>query len=331
MITTTHAYARAGLIGNPSDGYFGKTIAIIVKNFRAEVTLEESPQLVIVPQKSDLVRFDSMAELAADIREHGYYGGMRLLKAAALRFWDYCQTQGLALQPRNFTLCYQTNIPRLVGLAGSSAIVIAAMRAFMQFYGVNIPEPLLPNIILAAEREELGISAGLQDRVIQVYEGVMFMDFDRSLIQRQGHGHYERLDPRPLPPIYLAYDTRQAEGSEVTHNNLRARFDAGDPQIVGAMQEFAGLAAQARRLLLEGQGPALKPLMNRSFDLRRTICQISDANLRMIEAARRVGASSQFAGSGGAIIGIYDDERMYRALERELKALGCVVCKPQIN
>ena len=25
MIITAHAYARAGLVGNPSDGYFGKT------------------------------------------------------------------------------------------------------------------------------------------------------------------------------------------------------------------------------------------------------------------------------------------------------------------
>ena len=30
MIIQTRAYARAGLIGNPSDGYFGKTISFIL-------------------------------------------------------------------------------------------------------------------------------------------------------------------------------------------------------------------------------------------------------------------------------------------------------------
>jgi len=33
LIIRKRAYARAGLIGNPSDGYHGKTISIIVRNF----------------------------------------------------------------------------------------------------------------------------------------------------------------------------------------------------------------------------------------------------------------------------------------------------------
>ena len=44
MIIRTRAYARAGLAGNPSDGFFGKTISIIVKNYAAEVSLYETPR-----------------------------------------------------------------------------------------------------------------------------------------------------------------------------------------------------------------------------------------------------------------------------------------------
>jgi len=43
MIIETRAYARAGLLGNPSDGYFGKTISVIVRNFGASITLWPSP------------------------------------------------------------------------------------------------------------------------------------------------------------------------------------------------------------------------------------------------------------------------------------------------
>ena len=39
MIIRTKAYPRAALIGNPSDGYFGKTIAFTFSDFAAEVTL----------------------------------------------------------------------------------------------------------------------------------------------------------------------------------------------------------------------------------------------------------------------------------------------------
>jgi hypothetical protein len=34
---TRRAYARIGLLGNPSDGFFGKTIAVSLQNFYAEV------------------------------------------------------------------------------------------------------------------------------------------------------------------------------------------------------------------------------------------------------------------------------------------------------
>lgn len=49
LLIRKRAYARAGLIGNPSDGYYGKTLAVIVRNFWAEVTLYEWDRLELVP------------------------------------------------------------------------------------------------------------------------------------------------------------------------------------------------------------------------------------------------------------------------------------------
>lgn len=44
-----------------------------------------------------------------------------------------------------------------------------------------------PTLVLKAE-EELGITAGLQDRVVQVYGGVVHMDFARQAVEQHGHG-----------------------------------------------------------------------------------------------------------------------------------------------
>ncbi len=49
MTIETRAFARAGLLGNPSDGYFGKIIALAIKNFSARVFLEKSSELMILP------------------------------------------------------------------------------------------------------------------------------------------------------------------------------------------------------------------------------------------------------------------------------------------
>jgi glucuronokinase len=331
MIVKTRAYARAGLAGNPSDGYFGKTISVSIKNFYAEVTLYETPDLEILPNERDHSYFKDFEHLVRDVQFHGYYGGIRLIKAAAKKFHDYCQGKGIVLANKNFTIRYTSNIPVQVGLAGSSAIVTATIRALMTFYGVEIPKPLLPNLILSVETDELSISAGLQDRVIQVYEGLVYMDFDKKLMDTQGHGNYESLDPNLLPPIYLAYISDLSEISGIAHGNLRGRFMAGDTAVIEAMKYFAERAELAREALLKRQPEKLFEIMNQNFDKRKEIFPISRKNLEMVNLARMVGASAKFPGSGGAIVGIYTDEKMFNKLKETLAEIGAVVIKPEIN
>lgn len=329
-IIRTKAFARAGLVGNPSDGYNGKTISFILRNFAAEVILYESPEIEIQPNQRDISRFDSLASLASDVRAHGYYGGVRLLKATLKRFYEHCQRYNLQLAPRNFTVRYHSTIPSQVGLAGSSAIICACLRALCRFYSVEIPKLLQPNLILAVETDELGIPAGLQDRVIQVYEGVVFMDFDREFLVGHGHGIYKELDSALLPPLYVAYQADLAEGTEVLHSDLRDRFNRGEPAVVEAMKYWADLAVQVDDCLRRRDLKPIPDLLNRNFDKRREICRISPANLAMVEAARSVGASAKFTGSGGAIVGTYEDEAMYSRLVTKLVPLGVRVLKPQI-
>ena len=293
MIITAHAYARAGLVGNPSDGYFGKTISCLIRNFRAKVTLWESPHFEIVPGDGDFARFDSISAFLRDVRLHGYYGGMRLIKATVKKFHDYCRKNEIRLEDRAFTIAFDTDIPRLVGLSGSSAIVTATMRVLMQFYNVTIPKHLLPTISLSVEKEELNISAGLQDRVIQAYEGIVHMDFERAHLEQHGYGIYEELKPEKMPPLYVAYDPERAEISDIPHRNLRELFNRGDPTVLAAMQKYREITDQARVALLAGDWDTLGQVMNFNFDLRRTIMPIAPENLRMVELARETGASAR--------------------------------------
>ena len=326
----TRAFARAALVGNPSDGYHGKTISLIVRNFCAEVILDESPALEVFPAHQEQCRFDSLDDFLRDLRLNGYYGGMRLIKASIKRFLQWCAREGIVLPRKNFTLRYSSNIPRQVGLAGSSAIVTATLRALFEFYGVVIRKELLPALILAVETEELGITAGLQDRVVQVYEGLTYMDFDAAFMQAHGHGQYEALDPALVPPLYIAYQRELAESSEVVHNDIRRRFLAGDVVVIERMQALAALASEARECLLTGNHVRLAQLINRNFDIRCSMVTLNPDQARMVETARNVGASANFTGSGGAIIGTYEDEAMLERLRGVFSAQKCSVFEPLI-
>ncbi len=333
LLIRKRAHARAGLVGNPSDGYNGKTISIIVRNFWAEVVLYEWDTLDIVLADDDRARFSSVQDLARDVKLHGYYGGIRLIKATIKRFVEYCQREKLKLHDRNFSIRYETNIPRQVGMAGSSAIIVATLRCLMEFYRVEIPREVQPSFVLSIENEELGIAAGLQDRVIQVYEGLVYMDFSREH-ERVVRGfkcyRYEPLDPALLPPVYLSYHDGLSEPTEVFHNDIRGRFNRGEQKVVAAMKKFAQLAADGREALLARDSERLSRLMDENFNTRRTLYNLPAWQVEMVEVARGCGASAKFAGSGGAVVGTYRDERMFEELKRKLAAIHCRTIKPQV-
>ena len=86
----SRSFARAGFLGNPSDGYFGKTISFTFRDFCVDLKLTESARLRFVPGEVDDATFESPEKLVRDLRLYGYYGGIRLLKATAKRFFEYC-------------------------------------------------------------------------------------------------------------------------------------------------------------------------------------------------------------------------------------------------
>ena len=331
MTIETYAYARAGFLGNPSDGYYGKTISFLVRNFRARVVMYPSARLEIRPSKADMPVFESLNDLYETTRWRGYYGGIRIIQALIVRFLDHCREQGIHLEERNFTIEYESSIPLRLGMGGSSSIITAALRALCQYFHVEIPLPVQANLVLETETKELGVPAGPQDRVIQVYEGLVYMDFSKDLMDRQGYGNYERLDPGLLPNVYLAYRTSLSEGTEVFHNNVRERWRHGDPEVVAAMKTWADYAEQGRTALLQRDHAALDRLVDANFDLRARLYGISAGNMEMIQTARSVGVTANFAGSGGAITGCYGSEATYQALAARMQPLGIAVVKPIVT
>jgi glucuronokinase len=330
VIIRTKSYPRAALLGNPSDGYFGKTIAFLFKNFSANVILYESPEIEILPADYDSNVFDSISELSEDVELYGYYGGIRLLKAAVKRFYDHCITGNIRLHDKNFTLKYSSDIPYRLGLAGSSAIITACFRALMKFYQVEIPPHFLANLVLSVETEELGIGAGLQDRVAQAYEVPIYMDFDRKIMESRKFGIYEPIERKHMQNLYIAYQNDLSEGSEVVHNDFRERYNFGVKDVVEAIDRWAEITVQGRKALETGDRDRLGELINQNFDLRRSVMKISSKNIEMVELARSVGASAKFTGSGGAIIGTYADDNMYKNLMEVLRKKNITVIKPEI-
>ena len=293
------ANARAALLGNPSDGYGGKVIAFAFAEFEARVSVRQGSGIE-APE-----------------------GAAALIGAALKRF---ARRRGARL-PSLAVRC-STTIPREVGLGGSSAIVIATLRALCELLGEEIPDHELPSLALACETEELGIAAGLQDRVAQTYGGLVYMDLAPELLARHGHGHYEGLDPGSPPPLFVAWreDARQPSGA--AHAEVRRRFAAGEPEVVAVMTEIAALAERGRAALAAGDREELGCLLTRNFELRRSLFELDPRHVRLVELARELGAPANYAGSGGAIVGLVPKEVDRGHLEEAFWAEGCSAIEP---
>ena len=71
---------------------------------------------------------------------------------------------------------------------------------------------------------------------LQVYGGLVSMDFNVPHMQRYGHGRYEPLDPSLLPPqplLQLIYSSSGPSGKDSgrVHSDVKQRWLAGDETV----------------------------------------------------------------------------------------------------
>ena len=217
---------------------------------------------------------------------------------------------------------WSTTVPREVGLGGSSAIVTATVRALCAAHGHALAPDDLAEMVLAVEVEDLGIAAGPQDRYAQAHEGLVLMDFAGA------RPRVERLDPALLPALYLAWRSGAAEASHAVHGGLRERGD--DPRVRAGMQRLAGHARAAAQALRGGDHAAFAAAVDASFDERAALLDLDPRHEAMVHAARAAGASANYAGSGGAIVGTLPPDGL-EPVASALRTLDCEVMAPSLR
>jgi glucuronokinase len=283
------AFARAALAGNPSDGYGGAVLALTLPARRATARAARAPTTTVDPP-SELVA----ATVSRFAAEH-------------------------APAARDATaVTWETTIPRAVGLGGSSAIVVAVLRALGSLWSVTLEPLAMAELALRIEVDDLGIAAGLQDRIAQTHDGLTFMDFAAA-----GPATVQPLDPRRLPPLLVAWRPESGGHSGDVHAPLRDRHANGDPVVLDAMRALARAAHNAKRALLDGDHAALGVSVDASFDARRSMLALDARHVEMIECARSAGAAANYAGSGGAIVAVCRDAEDRGRVQRALHELGC--------
>ncbi len=317
------AHARAGVLGNPSDGYGGKTIACSVRNFAARTVIESSRtwNIVTADTTTELAGIDGTLDSPVP---DGCDGLSRLVFAAARRFVHHFRSDMQLERP--LTLNCHTDIPRQVGLAGSSAAIIATMRALATMFAVVVPPFDLAEMALATEVEDLGIAAGPMDRVIQAYEGVMAMDLAPPRLEAS----YRRVDPLLLPPVLIAWDPAPGHSSGVAHGDLRDRWRRGEKLVLDTIAELRDVVDRGLAALESGDHDTFAKLVDHNFTLRCRVFSVSERDRHMVDLARAQGAAAKLCGSGGGMLVVPPAGTDLQKIEHAFAAAGYRSCRPVI-
>lgn len=295
------ATARAGVAGNPSDALGGAAFAVPVEYLVARVELADADTMSI--GRSDATApFRSVTALVEHTERYGHDGGDRLVTAAIVTLQHHLRGHGIAVDDRPFRAAWSTDIPRSVGLAGSSALVIATLRALASRWQVRLTPAEAAALALAAESDELGIAAGWMDRAVQAHGRPTLVD-TRSL-DPDGTPSMRLVDPAGPIDLVVAWDPAGAAPSGRLHGDLRAALAAGDPLVCSAVDELVVAAHDAAAAMAGGDAEWLADAVARSCALRRRLGALDEITASMADAVRSAGGAATSAGSGGAVLAV---------------------------
>ncbi|MGI9431529.1 MAG: hypothetical protein ACR2PQ_04910 [Myxococcota bacterium] len=302
------APARANVIGNPSDQYGGCTLACTLP-LRARVELSSAATTTLETRGQQAPGSDP-ASLAPG-------GDLFDLPRAVLRHLG----PGAPVHIR-----YESEIPLQSGVAGSTALLVALLRALLAWRNEPAPEPhALAERAREIERGELGITCGYVDHYMTVFGGCQFVDFRGKTPEGSvATEPYATLEPIEVElPLVLAF-TGVRHSSDSVHRPIRERWLAGETKVVQAYERCNEIGHLGKQALLRGDHARLGSLMNENHALQRDLGGSGESNEALISAALgagALGAKLAGAGDGGTVVLLWPDENI-APLERAVREAG---------
>ncbi len=282
------APGRAGVLGNPTDGYGGSVIACAICE-RAKVAIEPRNKGLRACSDSGCIEFGRRSDFELKGDEFD-------IVRAVIRY--------LGVFDLPATLYFSTTIPREAGLAGSTALLSSTLKAILEFVGVNYTPYYFAELNRVIELEYLGVQCGYNDAYMTTFGKLNYMDFRgkeyyRRLTQEK-YATIERLTPfvSDLPFIVAHSGIRHHSGG--FHRPIRDRWLEGDPKVVEGYIRIAEIARLGKRALLERDWFVFGQLMNENYSIQEEFAPSGDAVSNLVKKALKHGAlGAKLAGAGG--------------------------------
>ena len=319
--------ARIGLVGNPSDGYGGAVLGTVVPGLAATVTADRCEGIELCGPAS-IEQWPSASEWRRPVVDVAHTGEHRIINAALWTLDDHIRTRrGPRRRPddgHGVRLSWTTDIPRSVGLAGSSALAVGVIEATAALWDVSLDRRVVAALALSAERDVLGIAAGWQDRIIQAFGECVLVDAgSMATVDGLSVPTASVLAPCAAPDAPISFVVGWNEATATTSDGYHGPLRALASSLAAPMESLAGLARHASRALTAGNVDELARAVDDGWNLRQACAPLRADHADLVERVRSTGVAATTPGSGGSVVAVSADEDRVVDAIAALEDAGC--------
>ena len=310
MIIRTKAPLRLGLAGGGTDldVYASKYVGYVLNatiSLYAHTTLKELDNGKIIFHSLDnneYLEIDSKEFLELD-------GKMDLYKGIYNRI-----VKDFVKKPLSFKLTTYSDVPSGSGLGGSSTLVVAIIKAFVEWLNLPLGEYDIARLAYEIEREDIGIVGGAQDQYAATFGGFNFMEFygDKRVIVNPLRIKNWVIDE--LQESMILYFTGIQRSASVIEKEKESVLKK--EKSLEAMHEVKEDAVRMKEYLLKGDIKNFAKILGKSWEAKKRVSSaISNSEIdRIYNLAMENGAYSgkvSGAGGGGFMFFMVDPTKKY--------------------
>jgi D-glycero-alpha-D-manno-heptose-7-phosphate kinase len=324
MKIRSKAPLRIGLAGGGSDldiycNEFGGYVLNATISLYVHCTIEETSDNTIAFESIDM---DDTLDLKSQVKLP-LDGHMDLFKGIYNRIIkDY------KLQPLSFKMSTYSDVPSGSGLGGSSTLVVAILKGFVEWLNLPLGEYDIARLAFDIEREDIGVVGGGQDQYAATFGGFNFMEFykDKRVVVnplRVKNWIQDELEASMV--LYFTNITREASQIEQEKKSLLEGKKSLD-----AMHEVKNDAVLMKEALLKGDINNFAQILGKSWEAKKRVSSsVSNVEIdKVYDLAIANGAYSgkvSGAGGGGFMFFILEPTKKLQLIKELNKQQGEVI------